>query len=256
MAVTATSVRLFFELPPAEDFDSYWIKIYESDSPQDPGTLIDKIRITPELDYVDTEQAGSSFSWFVLEIANEDESSSVKSSEPVLGERAYTKIQSIRDSVNDTGVTPAFTDTELMYKMRLAAMRLNGVQNLTSIQEKYWPIIELLVRIDICNVLAFDYAKYTRLEIPGGPSLEKDELYQHYIEVAKSLEEYYSKIKIDTNRQLAEAGDGAGDDVRVTTAKRDSYQSGLEETTLEPSLYLDSQTLDVDYRRRLTGLGG
>ena len=158
-----------------------------------------------------------------MEIANQDESATLKSSESVLGERAYTKIQSVRDAINDTASIPAFTNSELMYKMRLAAMRLNGVQNLSSIQEKYWPIVELLVRIDICNVLAFDYAKYTRLEIPGGPSLEKDELYQHYIEVAKSLEEYYSKIKIDTNRQLAEAGDGAGDDVRVTTARRDTY---------------------------------
>lgn len=249
------TVRIFYDLPDKADFDSHSIEVYELASPKDVGTLIDTVRVTPGVDYIETEEATSQYSWFKLRIKNAD-STAFSDALPVLGEKAFEKIYSIREAVNDTNLeNPAFSDVEIMNKIRLSAMRLNAIKNISSIAERFWPIIELLVRIDICNVLAFDFAKYLKLEIPGGPTLSKDELYKHYIEVAKALEEYYSKIKADAEGEISGAGDGDTSigAVTVSDATRMSYETGLEETSLDPVQILDPMQGRADFRDKLLG---
>lgn len=238
--------RLFFDLPPsvedtedAEAFDSFEIEIFELDSPQSIGTSIDTVRINPHKDYVETDKIVSEFSWFKLVIKNEAGDKKLEANVPILSERTQLRVNQIREAVRDTNRSdPAFSDNELMQKMRLAGMRLNNIRNLSSVGEKFWPIIELLVRIDVCNVLSFDYAKYLRLEIPGGPSLARDELYTHYINVCESLNKYYEDIKKDAVGEISNAGDGVSEgDITVSTMTRLSYETGLIERNLEPSIW-------------------
>ena len=241
--------RLFFTLPAQADFDSYQIEIKELSSPSDKGVVIDTIRINPSLDYVEVNNITSEYSWFKLTILNrEGERREAKNA--ILSEKTSLKITEIRKSVKDTNSTdPAFSDNELLNKMRLAAMRLNNIRNLSSIHDKFWPIVELLVRIDICNVLAYDYAKYLKLEIPGGSSLSRDELYQHYIDVANSLQRYYENIKKDSESELSSAGDGEVlDSVQISNLTRLSYETGFVEDSLEPVAFRPSRNRLVSDR--------
>lgn len=235
--MSVTPVKLFFTLPPQGEFDSYEIEVRELSSPQDKGTVIGTFRINPDLDYIEINRATSEYSWFKLTILDR-KGKKLESKSAILGEKTSVKINQIRESIKDTSKTaPAFSDDELMNKMRLAAMRLNNIHNLSSIPDKFWPIIELLVRIDVCNVLAFDYAKYLKLEIPGGPSLSREELYEHYINVADSLQKYYGHIKKDSGREIDKAGDGDGANIsaiQVSNATRLSYETGCIEEDLTP----------------------
>ena len=228
-------IRLYYALPATVDFDSYAIRVYELNSPQAEGTLIDTIIINPLVSYVETENAVSEFSWFKLEIINQDESETLLAEDPILGEVAAGRVVRVREAIKDTKRgDPAFSDQELVEKLRFAAMRLNNIKNLSTIEEKFWPIIELLARIEICSILAFDFAKYIKLEIPGGPTLAKDELYTHYIRVMEQLQKYYDNIKDDISAELDEAGDGdKGSNIHVSTMTRLSMETGMVEDELD-----------------------
>jgi hypothetical protein len=232
-------IKLHYTLPAPADFDSYAIRVYELNSPQEEGTLIDTIIINPLVSYIETENAVSEFSWFKLEVVNQDESATLLSEDPILGEVAHGRVVKLREAIKDTKRgDPAFSDQELVEKLRFSAMRLNNIKNLSTIEEKYWPIIELLARIDICSILAFDYAKYIKLEIPGGPTLAKDELYTHYMRVMEQLQKYYDNIKDDISAELEEAGDGdKGSTIHVSTMSRLSFETGAVEEDIDGYLY-------------------
>lgn len=232
------TVRFYFDLPESEgeiiasDFKS--IKVMELASYGDPtGTEVGTYPILAGVDYVEatSEDVEDEFHWFKLIILSAS-AEVICESDPVIAETTSVKVNSIRTTIKDTSITaPAFTDEDLLSKIRLAAVRYNNVQNLSRIPERMWAIIELLVRIDICHVLAFDYAKYLRLEIPGGATLGRDELYTHYLEVASKLEEYYKGIKDDLQGNLGEGGED-GSAIHVSSLERDSGQTGYTESEL------------------------
>jgi len=222
-------VRLFFELP--EDFDelkAIAVRVYECATPGETGVIRDTVTLKAGLDYIDAT-VNDQYSWFKLALISLEGVELTEPSEPILCEVASQKLALIRAAIKDTGNEPAFSDDELIQKMRLAAARLNGTKNLSIIPDRYWPLIELLVRLDICHVLAFDYAKYQKLEIPGGASLSRDELYKHYIEAAQQLERYFQSVKDD----LLNASDNLDDEtlkgVTASTMTRHSYATGYDE---------------------------
>ena len=230
-----STFKLYYDLSLAGEFDSYAINVFELSSTQDTGILIETVVINPLVNFIEINNAVSRFSWFKLQIVNQDASAELDTEDLVLAEEAFGRVVKIREAIKDTKrVDPAFSDQELLEKMRLAAMRLNNIHNLDTVHDRFWPVIELLVRIDICSVLAFDYAKYMRLEIPGGPVLMRDELYTHYIRLMKSLEEYFKALKTGIGGEMGEAGDGETvSGVGVSTMSRISLETGAEEKGLE-----------------------
>lgn len=214
------SIRLYIDLESLAGSDYKFAEIYECASPDDTGTLIDTVEIKAGVDYIQSTLASDSYSWFKLNILDGAEVEIFEGDQPILAEVAQEKVIYIRREIKDTNLSdPAFKDNEIIDKMRLAALRFNKVRNLAEIPENVWPVISLLVRIDVCYVLAYDFAKYTRLEIPGGAGLSKDQLYAHYLEVAKSLEEYYEKIMSSITKKGTESVDSDNDllDVKVSS---------------------------------------
>lgn len=246
-------VRFYFDLPKSEDFDAHSIQIYELESLQDEGELIDTVKIQATRDWVETVQATDPFNFFKLTLVNADLTAKMESG-VVLAEESGKKVLQLREVIKDTNLEdPGFSDNELINKMRLAAMRMNNSRNLTSIEDRFWPIIELLVRIDICHILAFDFARYQKLEIPGGPSYGQDELYDHYIRVADQLTKYYDQIKSDAVGPIDKMGDGVdASPISVTDMSRDSYVTGLEETSLSAAAWFNVISQDrIDAIRQM-----
>jgi hypothetical protein len=246
-------VRFYFDVPKPEDFDAHSIRIYELSSLQDTGQLIDTVRIKAGQDYIETASHTDAFSFFRLQLINADGSATLDS-DVIFAEDANLRLMHLREAIKDTNQEdPGFSDDELVKKMRLAALRMNNVKNLSSIQERFWPILELLVRIDICHVLAFDFAKYQKLEIPGGPSFTKDELYDHYIRVADQLTKYYDQIKAEALGPMEHIGDGEDESpIAVSDMQRMSYVTGMTEKSLEPAFWYFNVTQNrLDEIRRL-----
>lgn len=224
------SVRFYFELP-EEEADYASIDVYEFTSMGGVGSRITTLPVSIEAgkDFIDipSSYVSDAFDWFKLKLVDSSRNE-IFDTDFVLCEDTETKVQLIRSAVKDTGDSPAFSDEELISKVRMAGYRFKNLKSLSDLDEREWPIIEILVRIDICHVLAFDYAKYQRLEVPGGTALSKDDLYNHYIAVATKLESYYEKI-------TAEIAISAGDEeetIHVSNLTRDSYATGMEETEL------------------------
>lgn len=246
-------VRFYFDVPKPEDFDAHSIQVYELASLQDAGTLVDTVRIRAGQDYIETDKHTDAFSFFRLKLINADATAEMDSG-VVLGEEADKRVLSLREAIKDTNrEDPGFDDDTLINKMRLAALRINNIRNLMSIPDRFWPIVELLVRIDICHILAFDFAKYQKLEIPGGPTYSKDELYDHYIRVADQLQKYYNEIKADAAGPMDNAGDGqVQSQINVSDMTRTSYVTGMEEKSLEAAYWFYNVSQNrLDEIRRL-----
>jgi len=195
-------IRIYIDVNSLEGEDYKFVNIYECSSPEDVGELIDTVGLKAGVDYVESTLANDPFNWFKLSILDSNSAPIFESEVPILAEFAQDKIDYIRREIKDTNVNePAFSDAEIIDKIRLAALRYNKIRNLSEVPENVWPIISVLVRIDVCYVLAYDYAKYLRLEIPGGAALSKDELYSHYLNVAEKLEVYYNNIMDSLTRK-------------------------------------------------------
>jgi len=195
-------IRIYIDVNSLEGEDYKFVNIYECSSSEDVGELIDTVGLKAGVDYVESTLANDPFNWFKLSILDSNSAPIFESEVPILAEFAQDKIDYIRREIKDTNVNePAFSDAEIIDKIRLAALRYNKIRNLSEVPENVWPIISVLVRIDVCYVLAYDYAKYLRLEIPGGAALSKDELYNHYLNVAEKLEVYYNNIMDSLTRK-------------------------------------------------------
>ena len=230
-------IRVYIDLESLEGYDYKSVEIYECESPDDDGTLIDTVEIKAGVDYVSSTLAVDPFSWFKLAILDGVGATILESDVPVLAEVAQDRLQYIRQELKDTNETnPAFRDEELIEKIRLAALRFNKIRNLSEVPENIWPIITILVRIDTCYVLAYDYARYVRLEIPGGAALSKDALYTHYLEVAQKLEDYYDKIMSSLTRKGTQEVD-------------DDSADGFLNVNVSSMIYDRSECIDEERRK-------
>ena len=224
-------IRLYFDLEVIESMDSHAMRIYETESVEGEGVLIDVVRIKAGIDFVEVTNYSDTFNWFRLEVLDPFGESLGISDRSILAECTENKILTIREAMRDTNPEdPAFSDDDLLIKMRMGARRLgSGYRNLSDVPENMWGLIIILVRIDLCYVLAFDFAKYQRLEIPGGASLHRDQLYKHYLDIAKQLEDYYRRFMGDINSEM----DLSAHTVEVSDMERDSYETGFTESNLQ-----------------------
>lgn len=221
-------LRVYIDLDSIKEIDSSAIEVLQCESPEDTGTAIETVKLKAGVDYVEFSSATDPFAWFKLNVLDPGGGVILESDEPVLAEYAQDKINFIRKELKDTAeVDPAFSDPDLISRIRMSALRYNKIRNLNEVPESVWSIITILVKIDCAYTLAYDFAKYMKLEIPGGAALSKDELYKHYIEVANALESYYTKIKDELTKKGSEDIGNDGDVIKVHISDMELDRSGI-----------------------------
>lgn len=130
-------------------------------------------------------------------------------SDALLGDNTAVVITSVRQALNDTDLTnPAFTDDELILKIKEAIRRFKGVESKVMVFESELSVIILLVRISCCYSLAYDNARVYRLELPDDLKLFRGEITEHYLAIAKGLENHY--------KQLLDDWGGSGEEGQLT----------------------------------------
>ena len=134
-------------------------------------------------------------------------------SDPVLAENIATIIEQVRVAIKDTSEdAPAFTDDELILKVREAIKRFTGENSSVITHEYQLSVIILLVRISCAYDLAYNTARYYHLELPDNLRLFRGEITEHYLNVAKALEGQYKRLTED----LGEGGSRAFEVVDCT----------------------------------------
>lgn len=151
-------------------------------------------------------------------------------SDPVVAEDMANIIATVSAALGDTErddeETQIFSDTEYITKIRAAMKRYKGDTGVVVQEYDIEPII-ILVRISCCYDMAYDNAKYTKLGLPDGISLDKGARVKQYLDIAKALENHYKDL-------IGEYGDTDEDGVltgtpsfEVVKCTRKSYFSDL-----------------------------
>lgn len=214
------------------------IGVAEGASLKGPFTHIEDVKLkSRDVNYIEVNAYKDPSNWFQLSFKDPD-GKVLATSEPLVSEVTGGIIDIIRADLGDTNLdSPAFTDAEYMQKIRLAMRRYRGERNLTFIEEEDYTVIALLTRIDICNIIAFDHAKYYALQAPEA-QLDKSQVMNHYLEVARALEEYWNRLKVDLG---LDSGGRNSDNIiselpapQVATATRMSFRAGRLITSTDP----------------------
>lgn len=206
-----SKIRLYFDVEALqtalEESDDYTegslldivsFKVYEGSSQSGTFTLIDTIDYNPQYDFIETEGAVSDFNWFKLAYVDSDAIESDQS-EAILAEHIYTIIDKVALTLGDINredeADMAFTDNEYIMKIKEATRTHTGSNKLEGLDEGEVSMIALLVRISCCYDLAYDSARYSKIGLPDGISIDKGERVKHYLSIAKQLEDRYAKLK-------------------------------------------------------------
>jgi hypothetical protein len=123
-------------------------------------------------------------------------------SDAILAENLATILTEVRIAIQDTDEDdPAFSDDELIRKVKEGIRRFTGVPNIVITEEFQLSIIILLVRISCCYDLAYHTARYYHLELPDGIRMFRGEIPKHYMELAKALERQYAQLVEDIGNE-------------------------------------------------------
>jgi hypothetical protein len=204
-----------------EDFDVKKVVLYEAESSEGTYKEIDRIPVNKGTEFVETLLATDLGYWFKFRfITSKFEYSEY--SEPLLCERAEGLIDVVREEMKDTAVNPVFADTVYIRKLRGAAYQHNGAVNLSTIKEHEWEFVLMLMKASVARDLAKDNSKYHALALPGGLSLEKGQITEHYLNLAKSYEQAYQSAR----KNIREVNSIS--DVKVGKLKKTNLYSGRE----------------------------
>lgn len=227
--------------------DIHSIRIQESSSVADGFTTIDTVKFQHGQNYVGTHKASDDYAnrFYRLEFISDpsvDDPTTIRTylrTEPILPEELATIVDDIRDWLGDTDINnPAFSDTEYLQAIKFALRQWRGDRNIAKIEDQDKYPIQLLVREQFANILAYDHAKYYELSTPTH-KLNKWEIGAHFIEVA---ENYRKQFETYAKRLNMQSG-GFNEDniisqmpaVNVGTAKRFSRTGGYYITKREAS---------------------
>lgn len=210
--------------------DVHSVDVAECTSLKGTYVFIENVKITAQdQNYIDVFKHKDPSNWFQLTFKKPD-GAVIAVTEPLVSEIIGTTLDTIRADIGDTNLdSPAFTDEEYMNKIRLAMRRYKGEKNLSFVEDEDYTVLALLTRIDLANIIAFDHAKYFQLQAPEA-QLDKSQVMNHYLEVARGLEEYWGRIKKDLG--LDSGGRNASGVIsempmpNVVTATRMSFRAG------------------------------
>lgn len=193
------------------------VRIMESTSYANGYEVVDDIPINISSQYVETTRASSDYMnrWYKLSYISNPSVTPMTifaETEPVLPEPLLDCVETLRgwmgdyDSGNEDWV-PAWTDQEYLQSIRFALKQHKGTVNLADINEEDWLPIQLLVRSHLSSIIAYDHAKYYRLQVANA-SMDKSEIQRNYQSYASDADRQYREI---ANRLNLESG-GYGSD--------------------------------------------
>lgn len=156
----------------------------------------------PHQNFILVENEVSRYDWF--KICYVDSKGIISEpSDPILGEDIIRIILIVAQALGDLNRVDvsrvAFTDEEYILKIKEAIRRYKGSEGNHNLMESDLSIVALLVRISCCYDLAYDNARFYRMDFPEGLDLYKGDVTQHYINLAESLERQYKNIMGDWN---------------------------------------------------------
>ena len=187
-----------------EDFvlDIVGFHVYEC--PSKNGTY-DKVTTNGLIDYDPTKNfiepdVGHQSSWFKVSWVD---SLGVESelSDPMLSEVVADFVNQVAIAMNDlnreSDATCAFRDEEYVRMMRRAIHSLtqSDTTPLSALSESEFETLLISVRQACCYVLAYETARYYKLAMPEGLVLERNQIPEHYMALAKALGQHFKEAK-------------------------------------------------------------
>lgn len=224
------------------------VRILESKSYADGYSVIDEIKVSLSTHYIETGNANFDFLnyWYKLRYISDPSVTPVTyfaETEPLLPEPISDCINTLRewmgdyDSGKDDWI-PAWTDLEYTQAIRFALKQHKGTINLSEINEEDWLPVQLLVRSHFSNIIAYDHAKYYRLQVSSA-SMDKSDIQKNYQSYAQEADRAYSQI---VSRLNLESGGYGNDGVinqmpapNVVEVKRLSRTTGLHVESSRPT---------------------
>lgn len=235
--------------------DLKFIRVSESDSFDGTYTVIDTVQINFGELYIYSDGASDDYlyRWYKLEFISDPNAVNPDTGLPVEAPHIYGTtdavvpetvaciVDDIREWLGDTDLTnPAWPDKHYVHTIRFAIKQHKGEKNLTFIGDEDTVPIQILVRQEYALAIAYDHAKYYKLEAPAA-TLDKSQIMTHYLEMVKALDEHYREISRRLNL------DGGGYDDRniitqlpapnVVDAIRFSRTTGTRVKGIFPSKY-------------------
>ena len=217
-------VRIFFDTTGFKNI--HLVNIYGSTKIDGTYDLIVAVDYKPnlyfvELDPVTYPTALSNFFFKVsLTITNETDvalpDTETDLSDPVVSEDFAKIIASVSSSLGDLNrADPAFTDEEYVIKIVTAIALFKG-NEAAILRSADYDILAKYVMKSCCYDLAYNAAKYTKITLPDGISINKGERVAHYLAIIKAIQDELDDI-------LGNPGIDSGDGIRVIDSTRKTY---------------------------------
>lgn len=215
--VGAYLVRKYEKTP----LDVHSVQIIESESQSSEGVVIDTVKYTPGAVYVETHKASDNSydMWYRVRFISDPTGDIVRVfgvTDWILPEYVAGLVDELRSWIGDVDISsdndnfsedldgdskreasewkPLYSDEHYVNLMRYALKRHKGVRNLSLMMPEDWVPIKILVMIELCLDIAFDYSKYYALSAPGNANLNLNEISKNYLETAEALRRNYSDI--------------------------------------------------------------
>lgn len=224
------------------------IRILESSSYADGYSTIDDVPVNIQSEYVETHKADydNRNRWYKIRYISDPSVNPVTvfaETEPLLPETLSECVNTLRQWMGDYDSgkedwVPAWNDMEYIQSIRFALKQHKGTINLSEINDEDWLPIQLLVRSHFSNIIAYDHAKYYRLQVASA-NMDKSEIQRNYQSYAQEADRQYREI---ANRLNLESGGYGTDGVinqmpapNVTEITRLSRTTGLHVQSSRPT---------------------
>lgn len=192
-------MRLYFDASGLDKQNVAFLNVYTSNSHNGTFRFVERLPFDPLYDYVTVSHPFENMilSWFKLSLISASGVESARS-DAFLSDSTSRLLTSVKASLGDTG--GAFTDDEYITRIKEAVKVHFYRDTIDELFESDVSFIEMLVKISCCYDLAFDNARYSRITLPDGISLDKGERVDHYLAIAKQLQARYDSLmgKLDS----------------------------------------------------------
>lgn len=186
-------MRLYYDAGGLSKDNVSFMNVYTSSSKGGTYKFVERVPFDPMFDYITVSSHSENMllNWFKLTLIN---TKGVESSrtEAFLTDSIGRLIHTVKESLGDTG--GAFSDDEYITRIKEAIKIHFLKENIEDLYESDASFIEMLVKISCCYDLAFDNARYSRITLPDGISLDKGERVDHYLAIAKQLQNRYDSL--------------------------------------------------------------
>jgi hypothetical protein len=190
-------MRLYYDPTGISGSNISLVNVYMATSRDGSYKLTYKKRFDPMYDYIDIpDEYNPLFKWFRLSLTDDTNKESAQT-EPFVVDSLTRIINTVRTNIGDTG--GAFGDEEYITKIKESLKVHIGNDNVQYIGESDIGFIIQLVMISCCYDLAYDNARYTRITLPDGISLDKGERVAHYLAIAESMMKRYNLLMDNLN---------------------------------------------------------